>query len=76
MDGMDADVSSGTALTVNGERTRVAAANLAALVGSLGHDAASVATAVNGTFVPRSARDTYRLSDGDAVEIVAPRQGG
>lgn len=73
---MDADVSSRIALTVNGDSTRTAAANLAELVSALGYDATSVATAVNGDFVARAARDQCRLSHGDAVEIVAPRQGG
>lgn len=73
---MDADLSSGMALTVNGERRRVAAANLSELVAGLGYDPTSVATAVNGTFVPRTARAACHLSEGDAIEIVAPRQGG
>lgn len=65
-----------TSITVNGELTQTSAATLADLVDRLGYDAASIATAVNGDFVPRTARASRRLTEGDAIEIVAPRQGG
>lgn len=65
-----------TSLTVNGEAVRTGARTLADLVTSLGYDAASIATAVNGDFVARGARAARTLAEGDAVEIVAPRQGG
>lgn len=65
-----------TSLTVNGEAVRTGARTLADLVASLGYDAASIATAVNGDFVARGARAARPLAEGDAVEIVAPRQGG
>jgi len=42
----------------------------------LGFAGARVATAVNGEFVALSARAEHRLRDDDAIEIVAPRQGG
>jgi sulfur carrier protein len=42
-----------------------------------GHDEdAPVAAAVNGAFVPRGRWADTVLVDGDAVEIVAPMQGG
>lgn len=63
-------------IVVNGEETATEAATLEALVASLGHEARSVATAVNGQFVARGQRAQCRLAKGDAVEIVAPRQGG
>lgn len=65
-----------TTITVNGEAMRTAARTLADLVAALGYDAASIATAVNGDFVARGARTARALAAGDAVEIVAPRQGG
>lgn len=65
-----------TTITVNGAPTRTPSRTLAELVESLGYDAASIATAVNGDFVPRAARAARALVPGDAVEIVAPRQGG
>ncbi len=73
---MQADLTSTTSLTVNGEPLRTDAPTLADLVARLGYDGASVATAVNGDFVPRAARNTHRLVADDAIEIVAPRQGG
>ena len=35
-----------------------------------------IAVAQNGTFVPKSDYETTTISDGDAIEIVAPMQGG
>lgn len=63
-------------ITVNGADARTSATTLAELVASLGYDAASVATALNGDFVARNARAERRIAEGDMVEIVAPRQGG
>ena len=37
---------------------------------------AVVATALNGEFVPKRKRAETALKAGDAIEIVAPRQGG
>ena len=37
---------------------------------------ARVATALNGAFVPAGARAATPLGEGDALEIVAPMQGG
>jgi len=65
-----------TRIRVNGEVTATAAATLAELLSELGYGEGEVATAVNGAFVPRSARGQARLLPEDAVEIVAPRQGG
>lgn len=73
---MQESVTATLDVTVNGEATSTAATTLAGLVESLGHEARSVATAVNGAFVARAARGQHRLAPGDAVEIVAPRQGG
>ena len=63
-------------LIVNGEPREVAAATLAEALAALGYSDAMVATALNGEFVPKRARETTSLSDGDKIEIVAPRQGG
>ncbi|HEX5957485.1 MAG TPA: sulfur carrier protein ThiS [Hyphomicrobiaceae bacterium] len=65
-----------TPILLNGERLETAARTLAELVAGQGFAAESVATAVNGAFVPREARAAMLLSGGDKVEIVAPRQGG
>ena len=65
-----------TRIVVNGEATETSAATLAELVAELGFADGSVATALNGEFVPKVARSTTKLSRDDKVEIVAPRQGG
>ena len=63
-------------VTVNGEPTAVEAATLAELLGALDLGDATVATAVNGDFVPARLRAETPVSAGDRVEIVAPMQGG
>lgn len=63
-------------LIVNGEAQEVAAATLAEALDVLGYGEAKVATAVNEDFVPAGLRAGHALSDGDRIEIVAPRQGG
>jgi sulfur carrier protein len=63
-------------LVVNGEPAEIAAADLAGALVALGFEDAIVATALNGDFVPARKRAATRLSEGDRIEIVAPRQGG
>ena len=62
-------------ITINGTEAEVRARTLATVLEELGYGGAKVATAVNESFVPVSARD-LALSPGDRIEIVAPRQGG
>lgn len=66
----------GLALVINGEPVQVRASVLAQLLDELGYAGRKVATAVNGDFVPEKARAATRLAADDAIEIVAPRQGG
>lgn len=73
---MDHDVSVGRAVVVNGESVRVQSATLADLLVEFGYAESRVATALNGDFVPAAARSSTQMSDGDRVEIIAPRQGG
>lgn len=61
---------------LNGTPLTTAAATLSALVAERGLDAASVATAMNGTFVPRHMREDTPLADGAKIEILSPMQGG
>jgi sulfur carrier protein len=61
---------------VNGRTLDVAAETLAALLRELDYDDRHVATALNHAFVRRTDRPATRIKDGDAVEIVSPRQGG
>ena len=63
-------------IVVNGEATETGAATLAELVAQLGFGEGTVATALNGDFVPRGARAGTNLAADDEVEVVAPRQGG
>lgn len=64
-------------IIVNGETTETRAKTLQDLCAMLGYDGRmKVATAVNGDFVPAAVRDRTQLSENDAIEIVAPRQGG
>lgn len=61
---------------LNGAGIETAAASLAALIDERGLDPASVATAVNGDFVPRPMRAQTVLAEGDRIEVLSPMQGG
>ncbi|MEO9078183.1 MAG: sulfur carrier protein ThiS, partial [Rhodanobacter sp.] len=63
-------------ILLNGVAQDVHARTLAQALEALGYQQAVVATALNGSFVPASRRDTAALSDGDALEVLAPMQGG
>lgn len=63
-------------ILVNGERREVASTTLEAVLLELGYNAALVATAVDGDFVPASARGTCRIDENSAIEILAPMKGG
>jgi len=63
-------------ITVNGDPVELDAGSVTAVLAQLGYGDAKVATAVNGVFVPAGQRDDTALGAGDALEIVAPRQGG
>jgi sulfur carrier protein len=65
-------------LWVNGERRRVAAADVQGLLGLLGLDPAGrgLAVARNGEVVPRSTWAKTRLEPDDRIEIVGAVQGG
>lgn len=63
-------------IVLNGKPCDLCAARLDRALAELGYQGAKVATAVNGGFVARSARDTTELRDGDALEVIAPMQGG
>jgi len=64
-------------ITVNGEPRSVdERATLADLVAALGQPPQALATAVNGEFVPRTARESRPLREGDAVFTFQPITGG
>jgi sulfur carrier protein len=73
---MHPETRQATSIYVNGERTKTPARTLAELIEALGHGEGTVATALNGAFVPRQDRAGMRLAEGDRVEVLAPRQGG
>ena len=71
------DAPGAVSITVNGAARHVApGTTLAALLERLGHPPASVATAVNGNFVPRAARAQRHLQPGDQVTCFEPIGGG
>lgn len=63
-------------IQVNGRPREVAATTLEALLRELGYEDQKVGTALNQEFVRDRDRDKAVLQEGDAVEIVTPRQGG
>jgi sulfur carrier protein len=63
-------------IVLNGEPAEVAATRLDATLEELGYQGAVVATALNGEFVPREAREKVELAEGDHLEVVAPLKGG
>jgi sulfur carrier protein len=63
-------------IQVNGRPREVAATTLEALLRELGYEDQKVGTAVNQEFVRDRDREQTPLQEGDAVEIVTPRQGG
>ncbi len=63
-------------IIVNGQSLEVTAKLLEAVLGELGYGDARVATALNGEFVPKPARASTCLDDGDRLEVLAPMQGG
>jgi sulfur carrier protein len=63
-------------VTINGERREVAAPHVEALLGELDYQGAHLAVAVNYDVVPRARWAQTPLKDGDAIEILTPRQGG
>ena len=63
-------------IIINGTAIETNFIDLAALCMHECEDPDTVATAVNGLFVQKTARANTMLNDGDSIEIVAPLQGG
>lgn len=63
-------------IEVNGAAQDVVATNIADALRELGWGGARVATALNGEFLPKAARATTDLTEGDRLEVLAPMQGG
>ena len=62
-------------IDLNGIPIETGATTLADLITEQNFEAASVATALDGTFIPRDARDRP-LHPGARVEVLSPMQGG
>ena len=63
-------------ITLNGEARDLPGPSVSDALTHIGLGTAKVATAVNGNFLPAAARASTILKDGDALEVVAPMQGG
>jgi sulfur carrier protein len=63
-------------ILVNGTWRDTTATYLASALEELGYGGSTVATALNGEFVPASLRSAAPLADGDRLEVLAPMQGG
>ena len=63
-------------IQVNGRPREVTATTLDALLRELGYEDQKVGTALNQEFVRDRDREKTVIQEGDAVEIVTPRQGG
>ncbi|MDR7124955.1 sulfur carrier protein ThiS [Pseudotabrizicola sp. 4114] len=63
-------------IEVNGAVRDVQGATVAGVLAELGWGEARVAIALNGAFVPKAARATMAVTEGDRLEVLAPMQGG
>lgn len=63
-------------LIINGERRETEVRRIAALLAELEFTGMQLAIAVNRGVVPRRRWDEIELREGDAIEIISPRQGG
>lgn len=63
-------------IEVNGAQREVTATHLGHALAELGWGEGRVATALNGSFVPATARDKTPLSPGDRLEVLTAMQGG
>lgn len=63
-------------ITLNGESRELNGPTVQDALAQIGLAKAKVATALNGGFLPAPSRAATMLKDGDALEVVAPMQGG
>jgi sulfur carrier protein len=61
---------------LNGQRTEIAATNLATLLDEMDYEHTHVAIALNFQVLPRGRWAETTLNSGDQIEIITPRQGG
>lgn len=63
-------------ITLNGVEREISEGSLDQALRELGYYDGTIATAVNGQFIPKTQRLDIVLSEGDRIEVVAPMQGG
>ncbi|UXU75712.1 MULTISPECIES: sulfur carrier protein ThiS [unclassified Paracoccus (in: a-proteobacteria)] len=63
-------------ITLNGAPHELSGPTVQDALAEIGLAEARVATALNGVFLPADQRALTPLGDGDALEVVAPMQGG
>ncbi|MGH1413869.1 MAG: sulfur carrier protein ThiS [Pelagimonas sp.] len=63
-------------IKVNANPVEVQTDSLADALVELGYTSPAIATALNGSFVSKAARAKTTLKSGDALEVLAPMQGG
>jgi sulfur carrier protein len=63
-------------LVINGQAREVSSATLDKLLSELEYEGDWLATALNGELVRIVERSQCRLTEGDRIEILTPRQGG
>jgi len=63
-------------IELNGQTVETEAVTVAALLQERQIDAACVASAFNGEFLPRSQYASQRLETGCRLEVLSPMQGG
>jgi len=63
-------------VTVNGEPREILSASIDALLSELEYEGTHFAIAVNYDVLPKSKWAQTALKNGDAIEIITPRQGG
>jgi sulfur carrier protein len=63
-------------ITINGDAREVGATTLAQLLDAELSNTQGVAAAVDGEVVPRAEWTAFRLTDGQAVEVLTAVQGG
>lgn len=61
---------------VNSVETQVESPELVKVLLQLGYQNVTIATAINGDFVPLSKRLLTKVKEGDKLEVLAPMQGG
>ena len=72
----DTDAQNRMRVVLNGSDLETTAATLGEFCVEAGYGEMRVACALNGEFVPASARAKTPIKAGDEIELVTPRQGG